>query len=163
MAYCMNKLLTLLTYLFSFFIHLNHPDVKILMLFSHVPRMCSRQIDVIFFLIPKAKCRILFSAENKEIISKCWLLKCLLNTTNVNTKQSLTRVMISSYFIRKAKIKIYLCIRTVSSGSFLFICSRLSLSRPRLSRINAYLEVKIWSPDLPTGDKILWKRREIAP
>ena len=45
--------------------------------------------------------------------------------------------------------------------------SRLSLSRPRLSRITAYLEVKIWSlfhhRDLPTGNKILWKRGEIAP
>ena len=47
------------------------------------------------------------------------------------------------------------------------IYSQLSLSRPRLSRITAHLEVKIWSlfkhRDLPTGNKILWKRREIAP
>ena len=47
------------------------------------------------------------------------------------------------------------------------IYSRLSLSRTRLSRITTYLEVKIWSlfqhRDLPTGNKILWKRGEIAP
>ena len=36
--------------------------------------------------------------------------------------------------------------------------SPLSLSRLRSSRINAYLEVKIWSLFLTTGNKILWKR-----
>ena len=45
--------------------------------------------------------------------------------------------------------------------------SRVSLSRPRLSRTTAYLEVKIWSllehENLATGNKILWKRGEIAP
>ena len=45
--------------------------------------------------------------------------------------------------------------------------SWLSLSLPRLSRIAAYLEVKIWSllkhENLITGNKILWKRGEIAP
>ena len=45
--------------------------------------------------------------------------------------------------------------------------SRLSLSRLRLSRINAYLEVKTWSllehGNLTIGNKILWKRGEIAP
>ena len=45
--------------------------------------------------------------------------------------------------------------------------SSLSLSRPRLSRITAYLEVKIWSlpkhENLTTGKKLLWKRGEIAP
>ena len=45
--------------------------------------------------------------------------------------------------------------------------SSLSLSQPHLSRITAYLEVKIWSPpkyeNLITGNKILWKRGEIAP
>ena len=45
--------------------------------------------------------------------------------------------------------------------------SWLSLSWPRLSRITAYLEVKIWSlpkhENLTTGKKILWKRGEIAP
>ena len=48
-----------------------------------------------------------------------------------------------------------------------YIYSRLSLSRPRLSRITAYLEVKIWSlfkhENLTTGNKILWKRGEISP
>ena len=45
--------------------------------------------------------------------------------------------------------------------------SWLSLSRPRLSRITAYLEVKVWSllknENLITSNKILWKRGEIAP
>ena len=45
--------------------------------------------------------------------------------------------------------------------------SQLSLSRIRLSRITAYLEVKIWSlfkhENLTTGNKILWKRGEISP
>ena len=45
--------------------------------------------------------------------------------------------------------------------------SWLSLYRPRLSRITAYLEVKIWSlpkhENLTTGKNILWKRGEIAP
>ena len=44
--------------------------------------------------------------------------------------------------------------------------SRLSLSQPRLSRITDHLEVKIWSlvkhENLTTGNKILWKREEIA-
>ena len=44
--------------------------------------------------------------------------------------------------------------------------SRLLLSRPRLSRITAYLEVKIWSmlkhENLTTGNNILWKRGEIT-
>ena len=43
----------------------------------------------------------------------------------------------------------------------------LSLSRLRLSQMTAYLKVKIWSllkhENLTTGNKILWKRREIAP
>ena len=51
-------------------------------------------------------------------------------------------------------------------GHFLYY-SRLSLSRLRLSRITAHLEVKIWSlfkhENLITINKILWKRREIAP
>ena len=42
-----------------------------------------------------------------------------------------------------------------------------SLSRARLSRITAYLEVKILSQseyeNLTTCNKILWKRGEIAP
>ena len=46
------------------------------------------------------------------------------------------------------------------------INSWLSLSRLRLSRITAYLEVKIWSlpkhENITTGKKILWKRGEIA-
>ena len=41
-----------------------------------------------------------------------------------------------------------------------------SLSRPSLSRITIYLEVKIWSlpkyEHLTTGKKILWKRGEIS-
>ena len=45
--------------------------------------------------------------------------------------------------------------------------SWLSLSRTRLSRIAAYLEVKIGSllkhEHLTTGNKISWKRGEIAP
>ena len=45
--------------------------------------------------------------------------------------------------------------------------SWLSLSGPRLSRITAYLEVKILSlpkrENLTTGKKILKKRGEIAP
>ena len=65
---------------------------------------------------------------------------------------------------------------TQSNRSFVFILcfafptskySRLSLSRPRLSRITAYIEVKFWSlfydGNLRTGNKILWKRGEIAP
>ena len=50
---------------------------------------------------------------------------------------------------------------------FFLIYSWLLLSRPRLSRITAYLEDKIWSlpkqENLTTGKKILWKRGEIAP
>ena len=45
--------------------------------------------------------------------------------------------------------------------------SRLSFSRLRFSRITADLEVIIWSlfqhRHLTTGNKILWKREEIAP
>ena len=52
------------------------------------------------------------------------------------------------------------------SKTFYTKYSWLSLSRPPLSRIIAYPEVKIWSlpkhENLTTGNKILWKR-EIAP
>ena len=52
-------------------------------------------------------------------------------------------------------------------GHLLYYYSWLSLSRPRLSRITAYLEEKIWSlskhENLTTGKNILWKRGEIAP
>ena len=45
--------------------------------------------------------------------------------------------------------------------------SRLTLSRPRLTRTTAYLEMKIWTlfshENLTAGNKILWKREEIAP
>ena len=45
--------------------------------------------------------------------------------------------------------------------------SRTSLSRTRLFRITAYLEVKIWSlfqhETMTTGNKLMWKRGEIAP
>ena len=45
--------------------------------------------------------------------------------------------------------------------------SRTSLSRTRLFRITAYLEVKIWSlfqhETMTIGNKIMWKRGEIAP
>ena len=45
--------------------------------------------------------------------------------------------------------------------------SRTSLSRTHLFRITAYLEVKIWSlflhETMTTGNKIMWKRGEIAP
>ena len=64
------------------------------------------------------KLRILFSGKNNETISKCCLLKCLPSMLNVNTKKSLMRVL-SSYCIRIAKVKLNLCIHTVSSGSSL--------------------------------------------
>ena len=45
--------------------------------------------------------------------------------------------------------------------------NRTSLSRTRLFQITAYLEVKIWSlfkhETMTTGNKIMWKRGEIAP
>ena len=45
--------------------------------------------------------------------------------------------------------------------------SRTSLFRTRLFRITAYLEMKIWSlfehETMTTGNKIMWKRWEIAP
>ena len=45
--------------------------------------------------------------------------------------------------------------------------SRTSLSRTRLFRITAYLEVKMWClfkhETMTTGNKIMWKRGEIAP
>ena len=65
--------------------------------------------------------------------------------------------VLSSYLLTK-KLNHYV------SG---LIYSRLSLSRLRLSRITAYLEVKIRSllkhENITTGNKILWKRGEIAP
>ena len=45
--------------------------------------------------------------------------------------------------------------------------NRTSLSQTRIFRITAYLEVKIWSllkhETMTTGNKIMWKRGEIAP
>ena len=47
------------------------------------------------------------------------------------------------------------------------IYTRLSLSQLRLSRITPNLDMKIWSlfehGNLTTGNKLLWKRDEIAP
>ena len=52
-------------------------------------------------------------------------------------------------------------------GPAVLVACRFPLSRLRLSRISAYLEVNIWSlfkhENLTTGNKILWKRGEIAP
>ena len=49
----------------------------------------------------------------------------------------------------------------------IIIYSRTSLSQTRLFRITAYLEVKIWSlfkhETMITGNKIMWKRGEVAP
>ena len=57
-------------------------------------------------------------------------------------------------------------IQSNATSSF-FTYSWFSLSRPLLSQISAYLEVKIWSllkhENLITGNKIFWKRGEIAP
>ena len=55
----------------------------------------------------------------------------------------------------------------LQGGPGVYKYSRLSLSRLRLSRITAYLEVKIWSlfkhGNLTTDNKIWWKRGKIAP
>ena len=129
-------LLTIIFYFIcflSFLFHLNHRDVEILnMLFNTNDArggFSSRQIDVFFLFSPRKsdsingivsmKCRILFFWEKKKNISKCSLLKSLLNMLNVYTKNVFTRVMMSSYSIRIAKVKIKLCMRTVSSGSSL--------------------------------------------
>ena len=71
---------------------------------------------------------------------------------------------------------VFLCVALLISTRNIYFCkeiirltiySPLSLSRPRLFRITAYLEVKIWSlfkhENLTTGNKILCKRGEIAP
>ena len=74
---------------------------------------------------------------------------------------------VNSYFDKKKTFNIFLCetkkARPLTIGTY----SRFLFSRPSLSRITAYLEVKIWSlfkhENLTTGNKILWKRGEIAP
>ena len=58
-----------------------------------------------------------------------------------------------------------------TNPAFLFLYiykySRTSLSQTRLFRITAYFEMKIWSlfhhETMTTGNKIMWKRGEIAP
>ena len=42
-------------------------------------------------------------------------------------------------------MKIFICVECLGKYHCSFIYSRLSLSRPRLSRITAYLEVKVWA------------------
>ena len=68
------------------------------------------------------------------------------------------------YLPFELKIK-YLWARTFAKMYIIY--NWLLLSRPHLSRITAYLKVKIWSlpkdENLTTGNKILWKREEIAP
>ena len=58
------------------------------------------------------------------------------------------------------------CFVIVAFSGYLYIYSWLPLSRPRLSRITTYLEVKLWSlpkyENLTTGKKIFWKRGEIV-
>ena len=67
------------------------------------------------------------------------------------------------FFIAQAQNHWILLVYRINKYSWL----SLSRPRPRLSRITAYLEVKIWSlpkdENLTTGNKILWKRGEIAP
>ena len=67
---------------------------------------------------------------------------------------------------KHAKIKSYTPIIVFTYFGHFSYYSRLSLSRPCLSRMTAYLEMKIWSlfkhENLTTGNKILWKRGEIA-
>ena len=67
--------------------------------------------------------------------------------------------------ITSAEDILKLFIFNFSQNIRLDIYSWLSLSRPRLSRITAYLKVKILSlpkhENLITGNKILWKRREM--
>ena len=84
------------------------------------------------------KCKSLFSGKNMKNVSKCCQLKFLFSMHSNKCKEP---AWFGSYW--------------------------LSLSRLRWSRIIAYLEMKIWSlfkhENLTTGNKILWKRGEIAP
>ena len=64
----------------------------------------------------------------------------------------------------------WLCFMTVALPKHLqltLVISTSLISNNRLSRITAYLVVKIWSlfkhENLTIGNKILWKRGEIAP
>ena len=75
-------------------------------------------------------------------------------------------MLISVYSSESIILGTFLWVKVIMLA-FLNNYNRLSFSRPRLSRITAYLEAKIWSlfkhENLTTGNKILWKRGEIAP
>ena len=55
----------------------------------------------------------------------------------------------------------------IKTDLFKSLTNKSKYSRTRLFRITAYLEVKIWSlflhETMTTGNKIMWKRGEIAP
>ena len=132
----------------------------------------------------KHKCLYSSSPTNQDLFSlkknKCHLLKILLGTLRVRIKyysqndfNAFTDVVIfvqinyiiTCFSVVYFDLSVYFNWMPVISAQVNY--SWLSLSRPRLSRITAYLEVKIWSllknENLITGNKILWKRGEIAP
>ena len=96
--------------------------------------------------------------------------------TGTHVKHLLYQDASTSYPYFLAKIRKYLSGTLLSYNYYLVYCggsvfffvmySCLLLSRLRLSRITACLEVKMWSlpkhKNLTTGKKILWKRGEIS-
>ena len=73
--------------------------------------------------------------------------------TNTVNKESIFNTNFRDLFIQ------------ICSAMYIYIYSWLSLSRPRLSRITAYLEVKIWSlpkhENLTTGKKYCGKEEKL--
>ena len=96
-------------------------------------------------------------------------LQCLLIESLDTTECMKVEKRLEWYFAHAQMI--WTCPLCACSKAFICliqpIYSWLSLSRPCLSRITAYLKVKILSllkhGNLTTGKKILWKRGEIAP
>ena len=99
----------------------------------------------------------------------CELDIILIRTVNILTTNKLVKLtMLWTAGPRTAPQMSFCCCQRHKRPIMMWLkYSRLSLSRLRLSRITAYLEVKIGSQflheNLTTGNKLLWKRGEIAP
>ena len=96
------------------------------------------------------------------MVDRIYPTELLLNKANYSDTEALFWIWIYVYLMVQFPPKFM-----INGTILILIYSWLSLSRPRLSWITAYLEVKIWSlpkdENLTTGNKILWKRGEITP
>ena len=106
---------------------------------------------IFFLLLHRCESLIWLSSESHVCVDM------LVNSTSMCFLYAVCNVLRNEIYLR---LKIIFSIKSLKK------CSSLSLSRPRLSRITAYLEMKIWylpkDETLRASNKILWKRGAIS-